>query len=110
MNRSPDVTLIKLGTKLISVTSGDLFMRGNYQDIQRYPEVDLAIAADAETTLPSLIEAVNRQINPDRKRALQDRGKKLGELQQKALDRARSEAMYGWDSSPISTARLSAEL
>jgi len=58
----------KDGAKLISITAGDLYAKGNYQDLQRYPEVDLAIAADAETTLPSLTEAVKRLITDDRKR------------------------------------------
>ena len=33
--------------KLISISSGDLYDKSNYQDFQRYTEVDLAIAADA---------------------------------------------------------------
>jgi acetolactate synthase-1/2/3 large subunit len=98
------------GVKLISITTGDLYMKGNYQDIQRYPEVDLAIAADAEATLPSLIEAVKRLINDDRKRIFQDRGRKLAVAQQDALEQARTDATYAWDASPITTARLSAEL
>jgi acetolactate synthase-1/2/3 large subunit len=98
------------GVKLISITAGDLYMKGNYQDIQRYPEVDLAIAADAEATLPSLIEAVKRLINDDRKRVFQDRGSKLARVQQDAWEQARTDAAYGWDASPISTARLSTEL
>ena len=100
----------KDGAKLISITAGDLYAKGNYQDLQRYPEVDLAIAADAETTLPSLTEAVKRLITDDRKRAYQDRGSKLADARQRALERARTEATYGWDSSPITIARLSAEL
>src|SRR5882762_4212615 len=100
----------KDGAKLISITAGDLYAKGNYQDLQRYPEVDLAIAADAETTLPSLTEAVKRLITDDRKRAYQDRGSKLADARQRALERARAEATYGWDSSPITIARLSAEL
>jgi len=100
----------KHGAKLISITAGDLYTKGNYQDLQRYPEVDLAIAADAETTLPSLTEAVKRLITDDRKRAYQDRGSKLAVARQRALERARTEATYGWDSSPITIARLSAEL
>ena len=103
-------SIINEGTKLISITAGDLYMKGNYQDIQRYPEVDLAIAADAEATLPSLIEAVKRLIKDDRKRALQDRGRKLAADQQDSLEQMRTDATYGWDASPISTARLSAEL
>jgi len=98
------------GVKLISITAGDLYMKGNYQDIQRYPEVDLAIAADAEATLPSLIEAVKRLINDDRKRVLRDRGSRLAAAQQDAFEQMRTDATYGWDASPISTARLSAEL
>jgi len=100
----------KEGAKLISITAGDLYAKGNYQDLQRYPEVDLAIAGDAETTLPSLTEAVKKLITDDRKRAYQDRGGKLADARQRALERARTEATYGWESSPITLARLSAEL
>jgi acetolactate synthase I/II/III large subunit len=102
--------ITKAGAKLVSISAGDLYVKGNYQDLQRYTEVDLAIAADAETTLPSLIEAVKRLINDDRKRAFQDRGSRLADAHKKAFDRARSDATYGWDGSPITTARLSAEL
>jgi thiamine pyrophosphate-dependent acetolactate synthase large subunit-like protein len=98
------------GTKLISITAGDLFVKANYQDFQRYAELDLAIAADAEATMPALIEGVRRLVTSDRRRALDDRGNRLAEAHQKALERARSDASYGWDASPISTARLSAEL
>src|SRR5262249_16581806 len=42
--------------------------------------------------------------------ALAERGKKLAESHASALDRSRAEAAYGWDASPISTARLTMEL
>ena len=58
----------KRDAKLISITANDLYMKSNYQDFQRYTEVDLAMAADAEATLPSLIEAVKRLLTDDRKR------------------------------------------
>jgi len=103
-------SITKPGAKLISITAGDLFLRSNYQDFERYPEVDLAIAADAEATLPSLIEAVKRQMTADRKRALEDRGARLAAASRAARERVRTEATYAWDASPISTARLSAEL
>jgi len=96
--------------KLISITAQSLYIKSNYQDFQRYSEVDLPIAADAETTLPSLIEAVKRLITADRKRAFADRGAKLAAASRDAQERARTEAAYAWDASPISTARLSAEL
>ncbi len=104
------VSTVKPGTKLVSITATDLDMKNNYQDVQRYQAVDLAIAADAEATLPSLIEAVKRQITDDRKRVFQDRGVKLARAHEQARQRAREAATYGWDASPISTARLTAEL
>jgi len=100
----------KPGAKLISVTANDLYLKSNYQDFQRYTPVDLAIAADAEATLPSLIEAVKRQITDDRKRAYADRGAKHAAAHEQAMQAAREAATSGWDASPISTARMSAEL
>jgi acetolactate synthase-1/2/3 large subunit len=96
--------------KLIAITSSDLYLKANYQDFQRFPEVDLDIAADAEATLPSLTEAVKRLITDDRKRVFQDRGKKLAQSHQQALAKSRDDAAFAFDASPVSTARLSAEL
>jgi acetolactate synthase I/II/III large subunit len=100
----------KPGTKLISITANDLFMKSNYQDFQRYAAVDLAIAADAEATLPSLIEAVKRQITDDRKRLYADRGAKHADTHHQVMNAQREAATSGWDASPISTARMSSEL
>src|SRR5579872_211619 len=102
--------ITKPGAKLMTITAGDLFSRSNYQDFGRYTEVDLAIAADAEATLPSLIEACKRLITPDRKRAMEERGKKLAEEHKRNRDRDFDQATAGWDASPISTARLSMEI
>jgi len=103
-------SITKPGVKLISITAGDLFIKSNYQDFERYPEIDVAMAADAEATLPALIEAVKRLITPDRKNAFQARGAKLAAAHRTALEQARVDAAYGWEASPISTARLCAEL
>ena len=100
----------KPGAKIISISSGDLFIKANFQNFQRFEAVDIAIAADAAATMPSLIEAVKREISASRKSAFEARGKKLGEAHNAALTRMREQAALGWDASPISTARLSAEL
>ncbi|HXX71451.1 MAG TPA: thiamine pyrophosphate-dependent enzyme [Candidatus Acidoferrum sp.] len=100
----------KPGTKLISITANDLYLKSNYQDFQRYAPVDLAIAADAEATLPSLIEAVKRQTTEDRKRTFLERGARIAEAHQQVMQAQRDAATAGWDSSPISTARMSMEL
>jgi thiamine pyrophosphate-dependent acetolactate synthase large subunit-like protein len=100
----------KPGTKLISITALDLATKGNYQDFQRYPEVDVAMAADAEATLPALTEACKRLVTADRRTAFEARRKRLAEAHTRALERARAEAAYAWDASPISTARMTMEL
>lgn len=102
--------LTKAGAKIITIYSGDLFGKSNYQDFGRYNEVDLSIAADAEATLPSLIEACKKLITPQRQRAMQERGAKLAESAKRLRDRDIEAAAYGWDASPISTARVSMEL
>lgn len=103
-------TFIKPTTKVVSISALELGMKSNYQYFQRYPETEISIVADAEATLPYLIEACKRLITVDRKRAFEDRGKKLAAAHEQGMQRARDEATYGWDSSPISLARLQAEL
>jgi thiamine pyrophosphate-dependent acetolactate synthase large subunit-like protein len=102
--------LIKENAKLISISSLELFQRSNYQDFARYNEVDLAIAGDGEATLPSLIEACKRLITADRKRALKERGARLAEAHKQLEEQNRLQATLGWDSSPLTPARVSAEL
>ena len=96
--------------KLVSISALDLNHQSNYQDFGRYAELDLAIAADGEATLPSLIEACKRLITADRRRALDERGAKLAEVHKRNREQARTQAALGWDSSPITPARISAEL
>jgi acetolactate synthase-1/2/3 large subunit len=102
--------ITKSGAKLISITAGDLYMKSNYQDFERYPEIDIAMAADAEATLPALTEAVKRFVNAERRTAFQARGAKLAAAHQTSLEQAKVDATYAWDASPITTARLFAEL
>ena len=102
--------IAKPTAKVITITAMDLWAKGNFQDDQRFPNVDLAIAADAEATLPSLIEAVKQLITPDHKRAFEARGAKLAVAKQQLLERTRVAASYAWDASPVSTARMAMEL
>ncbi len=108
--RRTSAPLIKPGTKLISINADDLYTKSNYQDFDRLPEVDLAIAADGESTLPALTEAVKRLMTDDQRRACEQRGAQLAKARQQILERDREAAAVAWDASPISTARLCAEI
>ena len=98
------------GTKLINIGVDSLYMKANVQDLYRFEEVDVDISADAEATLPSLIEAVKREITSDRRHVYERRGAKFAEDRRADLEQARQDAMYGWDASPITVGRVCAEL
>jgi len=101
---------VKPGTKIITINSTDLFTHSNYQDFQRFQEVDLALAASAEATLPSLIEEVKRQLTAAQKQAIQDRGAKVASARAQAAERQRQQAASVWNLSPLSAQRVSYEL
>ncbi|HEV8345129.1 MAG TPA: thiamine pyrophosphate-dependent enzyme [Vicinamibacterales bacterium] len=103
-------SILKPGAKTIAISTRDLGLRANYQEFQRYPELDLAVTGDAEATLPSLVEAVKRLVTADRRRVFDQRGKKLADASNAALDRAHADAGYAWDAGPVTTARLSMEM
>jgi acetolactate synthase-1/2/3 large subunit len=103
-------TALKAGARLLSISSFDLFTRSNYWHFGAYQEADLPIAADAEATLPALIEEVKRLITPDRKRTFEARRARLAEAHLRTRERNRVLATHGWDASPLSTARIAAEL
>src|SRR5262249_28885730 len=102
---------IKPGTKLISIGVGDLYIRANYQDFERYQPVDISIGADAEATLPMLTEYVKQAIPADRRAMIAARGDKAKKGMAAARERTlKAAADNAWDASPISSSRFSAEI
>ena len=102
--------ITRSGAKLINISALELYTKSNYQDFQRFQEFDISMAADPEATLPALTDAVKHLITDDRKRTFDDRRAKFAADSEKNMQRARVQATYGWNSSPISIARLSAEV
>jgi acetolactate synthase I/II/III large subunit len=109
INRSAEPRYKKTAMIATLGTRG-LYMKSNYQDLGRYQEVDLDIAGDAEASLPALIEQVKTLIDEGRKAAFDARGKQLAAAHLAAVEQAKSDATIGWDASPITSARLCAEL
>ncbi len=72
------------------------------------------IEADAEASLPLIIEQVKSQMTGDQKTRIQERSVKIARANHDArvvgLTRAVETARAGWNGSPISTARVYAEL
>ncbi len=69
---------------------------------------------DAEASLPAIIEEAKRQMTADQRRTIADRAGRHAAANQAARMQALSQAVEarraGWDASPVSTARIYAEL
>ena len=100
----------KPGAKLITLGTRDLFLKSNYQDFGRWQDTDLDIAGDAEASLPALTEAVKRLTDDGRRSAFDARGKKLAAAHLAMVEQSKTDATIGWDASPITTARMCAEV
>jgi thiamine pyrophosphate-dependent acetolactate synthase large subunit-like protein len=94
----------------ISVTTAELLATHNYNVLGSPVQADMIVAGDPEATLPALIEEVRKLMTPDRRAAFEQRGKRHAEANSRARKQAVEQARYGWNSSPISTARVTAEL
>ena len=95
----PQTRVVRLGTTTLS-------QRSNYGASQRYAAADIEISASAEATLPYLTEAVKRGA----KASFRTRGERLRMATSGLAEATRVEAARAWEASPISTARLAAEL
>jgi thiamine pyrophosphate-dependent acetolactate synthase large subunit-like protein len=96
--------------KKISISASDAYLKSNYGDLGRYTAADLTIAADAEATLPMLVQAVKRLTPASRREALDQRGKGFATAHQAAMVQSRAAAAVGWDDQPITVARMCMEL
>ena len=100
----------KPNLKIASISSHNLLVKGNLQDIERYGGLDYALAGDAQASMPTLIEAVQKELSGDRKSAIAARGQKLQAAYKTMQDNTLEAAAAGWDDQPITTARVSMEL
>ena len=96
--------------KTINVSSLELLATHNFNVNGNAPNADLLVTADAQATLPALIEEVKKLMTADRKRVVQERAARHAEANEQARKQAIEQARYGWDQSPISLARIAAEL
>lgn len=106
----PWASTIGAETKIVSIGTGDLLIKANYQDFQRYGAADIAITGDPEATMPAFIEAVRRLISVRQRSEFAARRQKLEEDHRDMASRTRETAAVGWALSPIHPARLAMEV
>ncbi|MDB5990405.1 MAG: thiamine pyrophosphate-binding protein [Herbaspirillum sp.] len=106
----PSSRIAKADVQLLAISSGYLYQKSNFGDVQRYQAADLSLAADAQATLPALIQAVKRAGGGAGNAAIAARKEPMTNAFLAMRNDARKRAMAGWDASPISTARLCQEI
>ena len=102
--------LHKPTAKIISLGLRDMYLKANYQDFGRFSDIDMSIAGDGEASLPALTEAVKKLVDGGRKSAFETRGKRYAAARLAMVEQAKSDATVGWDSAPITTGRMCAEV
>jgi thiamine pyrophosphate-dependent acetolactate synthase large subunit-like protein len=106
----PTVLRVKPGTKVAEINSELLVGAGNYQDKQRFYPSDIPVAADAEATLPLLIDAIQSALTDARRSLNPQRAAHFKEAFARTRAAARAAAAVGWNASPITPARMCAEV
>jgi thiamine pyrophosphate-dependent acetolactate synthase large subunit-like protein len=96
--------------KTIVISSAELLATHNFNVNGNGVNGDMVIAADAQASLPALIEEVKKLVTAGKKRMFEDRGKKHAEANLAARRAAVDAAQAGWNASPVSLARIAAEL
>jgi len=94
----------------ISLAAAELLPTANFNVLGSPPQADVLVTGDPEATLPALVEEVRRLVTPDRRASFEARGRTHADANRQAREQTIELARYGWDSSPISTARVAAEL
>jgi thiamine pyrophosphate-dependent acetolactate synthase large subunit-like protein len=101
---------IKPGTVVMSISSVYNAGQGNFQDQGRFFEPTMAIAGDAEASLPYLIDAVNRAMTSERRAQNAQREAHFRDAYAKRVQANLEQAALAWDATPISTPRLMIEV
>jgi len=100
----------KPDVKVIQISFADFMMKSNYQDFQRFQPADLAISGDAQTSLAPLTDAIRRELSTTRAAELAGRADGMRKRYRDQKERMKTAATLGWEASPVSTARLCAEV
>jgi acetolactate synthase I/II/III large subunit len=110
----PGLATIAKSRDTANIDFGGILRPSNFGGGGRREASATPIQADAEASLPVLIEEVKRQLTAEQKARIQERAAKHARANHDAhvaaVEQAVERAKAGWNGSPISTARVYAEL
>jgi acetolactate synthase-1/2/3 large subunit len=98
------------GCKIIDISYRDVGMKSWSQSFLKLREVDLFATADPAVAMGQIIEAVRSLIGKSQQTAIDARALRIGEMHDNIVQGWRERARDGWDSKPMTLARLSWEI
>lgn len=110
LERSAPQRRSKPDVKVITIGVSDYSARETNTDYQRYYPADLQIVGAPEPSVPYLTQAIRAAMTPSAQSRSEARVAQIHRDFDAMKTRVLHAAANGWDASPISTARLSAEL
>ncbi|MGH8779651.1 thiamine pyrophosphate-binding protein [Paraburkholderia sp.] len=96
--------------KVISLSAAYLYGKSNMQDAERFYTPTLPVGVDADASLPALLHAVQTTLTPAQRSAAAARRQPMQQTFDRIRANAREAATLAWDGTPVSTARLCAEI
>jgi thiamine pyrophosphate-dependent acetolactate synthase large subunit-like protein len=106
----PWSSILREDCKVIAIGTGDLLIKANFQDFQRYSAADIAMSADPQATLPALIEAIRQVLPASRRSAVAARGARLKAAFAQGRREMEEAAALVWNLDPVHSARLAMEV
>ncbi len=110
----PGLAKIARSRDTTNIDFGGILRASNFGRVGAPEKSAPPVEADAEASLPLLIEEVKRQLTAEQKARIQERSAKHARANHDAhvagVEQAVERAKAGWNGSPISTARVYAEL
>jgi len=108
--------IIPEGCRIIEFGVGELGIHGWSQQYQRFQEVDLSVLADTFVALPELLSVCRERVVAEKRSTrvgVSDRERRFARWRERHESRRRGwveEASVGWESRPMTPARLATEL
>lgn len=105
-------SLIPEGAKVVDLGFNDLGLSSWSHDFTALHPTDLQVTADTVVALPQLVQRCREYEEqcPERRGARQDRRRRLADAHDATWETWQRQAKADWDLSPVSTARLAAEV